>query len=87
MKIHADIVDAFGDDVQGLPTVQKWAAEFNRGQKSLEDDPRSGRPATATTSKIIDRVHQIVMGDRFLTVSHMAKEVGISREQVKKILL
>ena len=66
--------------------MQKWAAEFTRGQKSLEEDPRSGRPATATTPEVIDRVYQIVMGDRRLTISHMAKEVGISRERVENIL-
>ena len=80
-KIHADMVDALGDDATSLSTVQKWAAEFKRGQKSLEDDPTSGpQQATVTTPEIIDHVHQLVMGFRQLTISHMAKEVGISWE-------
>ena len=61
--IHADIVASFKDDAPALSTVQKWAAEFKRGSESLEDDPRSGRPATATTQENINRVHHMVMDD------------------------
>ena len=78
--------DNLGDNAPGLSTMQKRAEEFKRGQKSLEDNPRSGRPATVTTQEVIDRVHQIVMGDRRLTISHMTEEVGISRERVENIL-
>ena len=85
-EIHAAMADTFGDNAPGLSTMQKWAVEFKRGRKSLEDDPRSGRPATATTPEVIDCVHQIVMGDRRLTISHIAKEVGISHERVENIL-
>ena len=57
-----------GDDAPALSTVHKWAAEYKRGRDSLEDDPRSGRPATATTQENIGRVHHMVMDDRRLTV-------------------
>ena len=51
------MVDTLGDDAPGLSTIQKWAAEFKRGRKSLNEyDPRYGRPATATTPEVIDRV-------------------------------
>ncbi len=46
--IHANMVVTLGDDAPALSTLQLWAAEFKRGRESLEDDPRSGRPATAT---------------------------------------
>jgi transposase len=32
-------------------TIKKWAAEFKRGCTSLENDPREGRPKSATTQK------------------------------------
>ena len=66
--------------------MKKWAAEFKRGRKSLEDDPRSGRPSTATTQENIDRIHQMVINDRRLTISHSANVISISREQVENIL-
>ena len=34
-----------------ISTVKKWAAEFKRGRKSIEDDGRSGRPKDATTDE------------------------------------
>jgi len=84
--IHADMVDTVGDDAPALSTVYKWTAEFKRGRESLEDDPRPGRPTTATTPDNIDRVHHLVMGDRRLTISQIASDVGISRERVEHIL-
>ena len=84
--IHTDMVDTLGDDAPALSTVKKWAAEFKRGRESLEDDPRSGRPATATTQENIDRVHHMVMDDRRLSVNQIANTVVISRERVGNIL-
>lgn len=84
--IHADMVATLGDDAPALSTVKKWAAEFKRGRESLEDDPRSGRPASASTQENIDRVHHMVMDDRRLTVNQIADAVAISRERVENIL-
>ena len=81
-EIHADRVSTLGDDAPALSTVKKWAAEFNRGRESLEDDPRSGRPSTATTQENIDRIHQMVMNDR--RFNH--ESLSIYREQVENIL-
>ena len=67
-EIHADMISTLGDDAPALSAVKKWAAEFRRGRESLEDDPRSGRPASATTQENIDCVHHMVMNDRLLTV-------------------
>ena len=85
-EIHADMVSTLEDDAPALSTVKKWAAEFKRGRESLEDDPRLGRPSTATTQENIDRIHQMVMNDRRLTISHLANVVRISRERVENIL-
>ena len=85
-EINADMVSTLGDDAPALSTVKKWAAEFKRGRESLEDDPRSGCPSTATTQENIDRIHQMVMNDRRLTISHLANVISISRERVENIL-
>ena len=72
--------------LRALSTVKKWAAEFKRGRESLEDDPRSGRSSTATTQENIDHIHQMVMNDRRLTISHLANVISISCERVENIL-
>ena len=56
-EIHTDTISTLGDDAPALSTVKKWAAKFKRGREGLEDDPRSGRPSTATTQENIDRIH------------------------------
>ena len=85
-KYHADMFSTLGDDAPALSTVKKWAAEFKRGRESLEDDPRSGRPSTATTQENIDHIHQMVINDIRLTISHLANVISISRERVENIL-
>jgi transposase len=46
----------YGDSPPSFSTINKWAAEFKRGRTSLEDDPREGRPKSATTLEIIEKV-------------------------------
>ena len=65
--IYADMVATLGDDGPALSTVKNWAAEFKTGKESLEDDSRSGCPASATTQENINCVHHMVMDDRCLT--------------------
>ena len=85
-KIHTDMVSTLGDDTSALSTVKKWAAEFKRGRESLEDDPRSRHPSTATTQENIDHIHQMVMNDRRLTIRHLANVNSISCKRVENIL-
>ena len=85
-EVHANMVATLGDFAPALSTVKKWAAEFKRSRESLEDDPRSGRSSTATTQQNIDRIHQMVIDDRCLTVNHIAYVMSISLERVENIL-
>jgi len=39
-------------------------AKFKRGLTSLEDDPREGRPKSATTTEITEQVHDMVLDHR-----------------------
>ena len=84
-EIHTDMVSTLGDDAPTFSNV-KWAEEFKRGTESLEDDLRSGRLPSAATQENIDRIHQMVMNGRRLTISHLANVISISRERVENIL-
>ena len=84
-KIHTDMVSTLGDDAPALSTVKKHAAEFKR-RESLEDDPRSGHPSTATIQENIDRIHQMKMNDIQSTISHLDNVISISCERVENIL-
>ncbi|XP_029638099.1 uncharacterized protein LOC115213306 [Octopus sinensis] len=54
--------------------------------ESHEDEPRSGRPASASTDGSIDCVHHMVMNDRGLTINQIANVVRMPREKVEYIL-
>ena len=62
------------------------AAEFKRGHTSLEYDPREGHPKSATTSEIIEQVHDMVLDDRRVKVREIAETIGISKECTGYIL-
>ena len=69
-----------------LPTVKKWVAKYKRGRKSLEDDPRSGRPNDVTNDENAVKVESMVMADRRLTINDIATGVGLSHGTVCTIL-
>ncbi|CAK9819145.1 Mariner Mos1 transposase [Anthophora quadrimaculata] len=50
--------------------------------KVLEDDPREGRPKTATTPQIIQQVHDTVLDDRRVKVRAIAEAIGISKQRI-----
>lgn len=85
-EIHADMVNVLGDDAPSRATVFNWLAEFKRGRSTIYDEPRSGRPKTATTEEIIECVHDMVIDDKRLTKQEIADTVGISTERVLHIL-
>ena len=55
-EIHSDLVKAFGDGALSQRTVQKWARLFREGRASADNDPRSGRPVTATAEDNVIKV-------------------------------
>jgi histone-lysine N-methyltransferase SETMAR len=76
-EIHSKFIKVYGESSPSFSTIKKWAAEFKRGRTSLEDDPRGGRPKTATTPKIIEQVHNMVLDDRRMEVREIAETIGI----------
>ena len=75
-----------GDSSPSLTTIRKWFNEFQRGNTSTTDAPRSGRPKTATSKEIVEKVRQVVLADRRLKLIEVAKASGISKERAHHIL-
>lgn len=53
----------------------RWAAEFKRGQGSIEDDPPCGREVEAPTPEFYIAVKPIVMADRRLKKRRISETV------------
>lgn len=75
----------WGDDVK-RSTVHLWFKRFKEGRRSIEDDPKSGRPVTARDPDHIFRVRELVRADRRLSVRDLATMTGISIGTVHSIL-
>jgi len=85
-KISSKFIKVYGDSSPLFSTIKKWAAEFQRGHTSLDDDPREGCPKSATTPEIIEQVHNMVLDDWRMKVREIAETIGISKEHVGYIL-
>ena len=42
-----------------LGTIARWSKWFGEGREGIEDETRTGRPITETTSENIEQVHSI----------------------------
>ena len=85
-EICDDILGTLAESAPSYATVTRWIREFKRGRVRVEDDPRSGRPAAATTKGNIDLALKMVMQDRLISCRQVAEKLGISIEQADKIL-
>jgi len=85
-EIYSKFVKVYGDSSPLFSTIKKWAAEFKYGHTRLENDPHEGHPESATTSEIIEEVHDMVLDDRQMKVREIAETIGISKEHVGYIL-
>ena len=85
-QIHNQLVITYGDDAPSYSTVYRWNREFLRGRKSLEDDPRSGRPNDAATPANINRVRKLIEEDRHLTLESIGAIANLAKGTVHSIL-
>ena len=80
------IKKGFADDSMSEAQIKFWYRRFKLGQKSVESDPRSGRPSTSRTPENIERVQAAVKKNQRLTVRELAEDLGIPRTIVSEIL-
>jgi len=79
-EIYSKFIKVYGDSSPLFSTIKKWAAEFKLGRTSFEDDPREGRPKSATTPEIIEQVHDMVLDDRRINVLEISETIGVSKK-------
>ncbi|KAJ4427867.1 hypothetical protein ANN_23871 [Periplaneta americana] len=75
-----------GEDAMGVTQIKEWFNRFKDGRTSAESEQRCGRPQTARSAAVVERVRNLVMADRRLTVREIAEEVGVSKDSAHAIL-
>uniref|UniRef100_A0AAF5I371 Mos1 transposase HTH domain-containing protein n=1 Tax=Strongyloides stercoralis TaxID=6248 RepID=A0AAF5I371_STRER len=79
-EIKADLDGTLRNSASSFVTLKKWVAEFRRGRTSIKVADRLGRPTIATSEKIVQKVHKIIMGNCRLKFTGIAETVGISKD-------
>src|SRR5215469_4668729 len=77
---------AFGNDAPSRSTVFQWFAEFRRVRTALEDEDRSGRPATSVTPTNIAAVEIMIHEDPRVTYEEIQSALKICSPAVSVIL-
>jgi len=68
----------YGDKVLSRRIVYKWIEMFANGRKSVTDAERSGRRATATTTRNEERTLELIRENRRTTVEEVAGRLNVS---------
>ena len=72
------LTKAYGKSAMSKTRVYEWYKRFQDGLGDVEDDERPGRPNTWTTDENVEKVKEMVMNDRRITIREVADDVGIS---------
>ena len=76
----------YGDNALPKTTVFRWINLFKKGQTSVSDSARSGRPVTSSADVNIAAVQELIQGNRRISIMEIAKSMDISYGSVFGII-
>jgi len=85
-EIYQRLHCAYGSVCMGESSVRRWVKHFKDGNTSIQDQPRSGRPRSASTERNKERVDEIIQDDRRVTVDTIARTLGIGHNAVQEMI-
>lgn len=85
-QIHEDLVDTLGESAVSYDIVKRWCREFKCGRQSCTDEHAGGAPITVTTQENVQKVHNLVLQDRRVTIRQIVEDTGLSYHVVHNIL-
>lgn len=85
-EIHAVMQEALGDASPSYETIRRWVLSIREGKEDLDDEPRSGRPASAHSDDLVTKLEAAVREDRRITVRQLSDALGVSTGSVHSML-
>jgi len=85
-EIHQRLQSAYGSVCMGVSSVRRWVKHFKDGNMSIQDQPWSGRPRTASTERNKETVYEIIQDDRRVTVDTIARTLGLRHNAVQEMI-
>ena len=78
MKTLEMLRNCFGNDILKKTAVYEWHERFKSGRESVEDDERSSRPSISKTDENINKVREMLINNRKLTIRELAEDLNIA---------
>ena len=60
---------------------------IKRNREDIEDDPRSGRPTECRNDNNVEKISQLLLQNRHLSLRMLADEVNIGKDTVGRIVV
>lgn len=83
-QIYDDLKKTYGDSSPSYSTVKKWSANFKTGHMGTTDEPRSGRPKSAISGPISQKIAKIIIENRRISIRSVAALAGVSYGSCQK---
>ena len=84
--IFNEICSAYGHGTTSYSTVTRWIKRFKSGIETVDSASGRGRPASIVTSKMTDKVNDLLKIDARMTTRQVARSLSISTGSAFKIL-
>ena len=78
---------AYGDQALSRLNVFRWYGWFCDGREDNEEDSRSGRPTESPNDKNVEKICQLLLQNRHLSLRMLADEVNTRKDTVRKIVV
>ena len=69
----------------GISSVRTRVKHFKDGNTSIQDEPHSGHPRTASMEHK-ERVDELIRGDRHVTVNDIAAKLAVRHSAVQEMI-
>jgi len=85
-EIHRRLSVQYGNSVSPQRSVYEWIEKLKNGRTNVTHEEGAGRPSTSTTDVNIERVRNMVLLDRRLTIDEVANRLQISHGSAYEII-
>jgi HTH domain in Mos1 transposase len=86
-KIHQSLLNFMGDNAPSETTVRFYIGGFKPGKEGYQDDPRPGRPKSATDDETVLEIQKTVDFDRRKKVFVIAQKLDIAKTIVHRFVI
>lgn len=75
----------YADECMCRSQVNTWYRRFKDGRNDINNDPKSGRPTTASTDELIGKIREKMSANPTITLRMMADEFNVSKATIHQI--